>query len=157
MNENQRDDYPRFNEELPGYDNVAPVAAPPVILWYRLYCIAMVLEYVLLMAVGAATVLFHEQLPDTPGIPPVDDTLVGLRGIIIMMVCGIFFIANLAALFLPKRAWAWFYHLVNIALGLPNCIILAVPLLILWLKPATQAYFGKVDAPRNTEEPQVTL
>jgi hypothetical protein len=50
-----------------------------------------------------------------------------------------------AALFLPERPWAWTYGLVLIALGLGNCgtLVVCIPMLVYWFKPATKRFFDR--------------
>ena len=49
-----------------------------------------------------------------------------------------------ATFFLPRKPWVWMYHIVLLALGVASCCTLSasVALLVYWLKPETQAYFG---------------
>jgi hypothetical protein len=46
--------------------------------------------------------------------------------------------------FLPRRRWVWVLHVVLIALGMTSCACIpaTVPLLIFWIRPETQAWFG---------------
>ena len=56
----------------------------------------------------------------------------------------IFMIPPLVAFFLPKRPWAWVYHLVMICLGMTGCTIVAsIPLIIFWIKPEVKQYFNE--------------
>jgi hypothetical protein len=51
--------------------------------------------------------------------------------------------AFVAALFLPRKRWAWVCHMVLICLGLTGCFFPAsLPLLLFFIKPETQAYFN---------------
>jgi hypothetical protein len=46
--------------------------------------------------------------------------------------------------FLPRRRWAWVWHLVLIAIGLTSCacVPFCVPLLVFWIRPDAQAWYG---------------
>jgi hypothetical protein len=50
-----------------------------------------------------------------------------------------------AAPFLPKKPWVWIYGIVLIALGMtsPCCLPATIPLLIFWIRPETQQFFGR--------------
>ena len=48
------------------------------------------------------------------------------------------------AMLLPRVRWAWTYSLVLICLGMGGItLVAAVPLLIFWIRPETQAWFGR--------------
>lgn len=54
-----------------------------------------------------------------------------------------------AAFFLPPKPWTWVYHLVLIGFGMTSCCCLpfSIALLVYWLKPETQAWFGRAVSP----------
>jgi hypothetical protein len=133
----------------------APRPAPPIIKWYRLYCILMALLF--LMGVSAGVALLVNQaaiLAAFQGrVSPAD---LSLRFTIIVGVCGVMCALNFIALFLPRRPWAWMYHIINIALGSGGCALLMIVLLIFWIKPEVQEYFGrslKSTPPENSDSP----
>ena len=66
-----------------------------------------------------------------------------MGGIYIAM--GVLFaIPFLIAFFIPRKPWAWTYHIVMICIGMTGCTIVAsIPLLIFWLKPDVKGYFGR--------------
>jgi hypothetical protein len=47
--------------------------------------------------------------------------------------------------FLPKKPWVWIYGIVLIGLGMTSvcCLPATIPLLIFWIKPETQQFFGR--------------
>ncbi len=51
-----------------------------------------------------------------------------------------------AAPFLPKKPWAWIYHLVLIGVGFTSvcCLPVTIPLLLEWLKPDVKRFFGRI-------------
>jgi hypothetical protein len=114
---------------------------PPVLVWYRVYAAAMALLYLLCVLGGAAFLVFRDQLADRETPPEA----VIIYGVILAGMGLVFAIAYLAAFFLPRARWAWIYHLVMICIGLTSCCTIpaSVPLLIFWLKPETQDYFGR--------------
>jgi hypothetical protein len=101
------------------------------------YCIFVALLYLALLAM--MPFLIAQESAQAP--PGADATPV----IVITAVIVIpFFLIFALAPFLPKKPWAWIYHLVLICLGMSGCTIVAsIPLLIFWLKPETKAFFGR--------------
>lgn len=115
----------------------ASTPPPPVWRWYRLYAGALAAVYVLVVVGG---LLMAVLAPQEPGEPPP-----WLFGLLAVVLGGVFAAAFIAAFFLPRRPWAWIYHLVLIAIGMTSacCIPFSVPLLVFWLKTETRAYFGR--------------
>jgi hypothetical protein len=117
---------------------------PPVVKWYKLYCMMMVLVYLLGLVGGVALLMYQTAVLAWLGGAEVSAVELTIRGIILVVACGVMLVVNIAALFLPRQPWVWIYHLVNIALGLSGCCaLLTIPLLIFWLKPEVQQYFGR--------------
>ena len=112
-----------------------PPETPPVWTWYLVYAVLMALMYVTVL--GFALVL-------TSTGPMRGENLV--MAVVLAAVSVPFAIAFGVAPFLPKRPWAWYYHLALIALGMTSacCMLASIPLLIYWLKPETKAFFGRV-------------
>lgn len=110
-----------------------------VFFWYRVYVAMMAIMYALLVAMGVFMIVFGSQSKDKDAA----EAVVG--GMFYAVLGGVFFLVFAAALFLPKKPWAWIYHIVLICLGMTSCCLLpfAVPLLINWLKPETKAFFGR--------------
>ena len=119
--------------------------APKVLTWYRVYCAAMAAIY-LACAVGGAffVMLFHEQIA---GVRAAGRALaVALLRRRPDAARWVFAAVYVYAFFAPPRPWAWIYHLVLICLGLTSCCCMpaSIPLLVFWLRPTTQRYFGRV-------------
>ena len=117
-----------------------PAEAAPVWPWYVGYAVCMALLYALTAVMGAAYLAGAGFL----AVQATDQALMGFYGVF-MLGLGIVFAALYgAAPFLPKKNWAWVYHLVMICIGLTSCCCLpaCIPLLIYWLKPETKAMFG---------------
>jgi hypothetical protein len=133
-------EFPRHDELLP--DGAAePAMKPPIVAWYKAYCVLMALIFLVGAAAGVALVFLHPQLPPE-ALGKMSGAEVTLRGIVLTVFCVLMFSANVAALFLPRRPWAWIYHLINISLGLAPCCIFSLPLFFVWLQPSIQKYFG---------------
>ena len=112
--------------------------APPVLTWYRVYLAAMTLLFVVFtvaMVISPAPAPRSGHLREMGWLYPLLGGCVGLP----------FVLAFGAAFALPRRPWAWVYHLVLIGIGLTSvcCIPVCIPLLIFWLKPETKRYFGR--------------
>ncbi len=119
---------------------LVPGEAAPVWPWYVAYAICMALLYVLTAIMGAAYLAGAGFL----AVEQADQALMGFYGIFMLGLGVVFAALYGAAPFLPKKNWAWVYHLVMICVGLTSCCCLPVciPLLIHWLKPETKAMFG---------------
>jgi cell division protein FtsW (lipid II flippase) len=118
-----------------------PQAAPKVLTWYRVYCVLMVLLYLLVAVLGIVFVVFSQQFAaDDPELSSTDALIMGWM----FFAVGIGLVAPFAAaLALPRRRWVWIYHLVMICIGLTSacCLPVTIPLLIFWIKPETKAWF----------------
>jgi hypothetical protein len=117
-------------------DSTSP--APAVWTWYLAYAIALAVVYWICVAAGIALLVFNPA--QSSGEMPT-----WLTGGILIGMGVPFGLAFSAAPFLPKRPWAWVYHLVAICIGMTSacCMPACIPLLIYWLKPETKAMFGK--------------
>jgi hypothetical protein len=115
---------------------------PPVWLWYRLYAVLMALLYVATAVMGG---LYLAGAGFLPGISSSDQAIFIAYGVIMLAMGGVFALLYGAAPFLPKKRWAWFYHVVLICIGLTSCCCMpaCIPLLIYWLKPEAKAMFGE--------------
>lgn len=114
---------------------------PQVVTWYHVYCGAMVLLYLLVAVMGAVFVFFADDMA-TGDEPPeqyvATGVMLGGMGVVLLVAFAI-------GLFLPRSPGAWTYGIVLIALGLTSvcCLPATLPLLIFWVKPQTQQYYGK--------------
>jgi hypothetical protein len=111
---------------------------PAVWPWYVAYVASLAILYIVVCA-GAVVIMFLVP-PSDAEFGPAERTIISLVVIapcaFLSIICGI-------APFLPRRPWAWYYHLVLIALGFTSCCWwpFVIPLLIFWIKPETKAYF----------------
>jgi hypothetical protein len=115
---------------------------PPVWLWYRVYAVVMALLYVATAVLGG---LYLAGAGLLPGISGADQAMFVVYGVIMLGLGIVFAILYGAAPFLPKKRWAWFYHVVLICIGLSSCCCMPVciPLLVYWIKPETKSMFGE--------------
>jgi len=122
------------------------VPKPPVLPWYRAYCGFMAFLYTGI-TVAVIIGLFVDFQPhlEKEGIPLWGFYLyIG----VIFGVTGVLAAGFITSFFLKPKPWTWIYHLVLIAIGLtsPCCMPITIPLLIFWIKPDTQTYFGRKTA-----------
>ena len=132
-----------FERAASGGGPPSPTNPPPVLLWQKVYCFAMAAMYALIAVLGLAMAVFRDQLADEQT-PPGEVVVIGL----VFVALGVGLAAPFAvAPFLPRRRWVWVLHLVIIAVGMTSCLCIpfAVPLLVFWIRPATQAWFGWKD------------
>lgn len=114
--------------------------APPVLIWYRVYCGAMALLSLACLAGGIALLLLRDLLPSDEDVPP---GLWLLYGVGFTVVGGLLTPIFLASFFLPRTRRTWIYHTVLIALGMVwvCCLPATVPMMLYWIKPETYSYF----------------
>ena len=111
--------------------------------WFRVYAGAMTALYALLVVGGIFAMLFLPNLPKGPDDPPTG-LLVAYGGLFATL--GLLFAGVFAAVFFLKpQPWVWVYSLVLICIGMTSacCIPACVPLLIFWLKPEVQRWYGR--------------
>ena len=112
---------------------------PKVITWYNVYLWTLAVMYALAASAGVA--LFF--VPATQ--LGMDDT----EKIILAFVCLVVSVPLAVASLLPfavnAKPWLWIYGIVMIAIGLTSCCFwpLCIPLLVAWIKPDVQRYFGR--------------
>lgn len=108
--------------------------------WHKIYCGFLALLYLGIAFLGVFLVVMGPQIPTTKN--DVDPAFLGM----IYAVMGfLLFIPFAIAPFFPRKMWNWVYGLVMIAIGLTSCCFwpFLIPMLIYWIKPETQVYFGK--------------
>ena len=112
---------------------------PPVMTWYKAYCVVMALLYLFCIVAG---VIFLIAAPTDPNISAAEAQITGGA----MFFGGILAFGPFAfGAFLPQKPWAWIFGLVLICIGLTSvcCMPATIPLLIHWIKPETKFYFGR--------------
>lgn len=112
---------------------------PATIPWFRFYCALLCLVYLALAAFGVACFIVA---PDTFGF---DAAIAPIMGILFTGMGLVFFFLSLLGFFMPRRSGGWTYCFVLICMGLTSAVFLplCIPLLIFWLKPPTQEWFGR--------------
>jgi hypothetical protein len=113
---------------------------PRVVFWQRVYCGVMGAVYLAIVVGSLLAAAFHDSLADADTSPR--EVIFG--SLVIGGLSAIFAAVFLAGLFVPRRRWAWVYHLVLMGIGMTSCACLpfVVPLLVFWLRPEVQAYYG---------------
>ncbi len=139
----------------PAHHLSRPPAMPSVVTWFRVYAGVMTFIYMLLLVVAVLILAFAPSLAD--GDNPEEVLLIqGTVFAVISLPLGGMFIIGA---FMPVKPWAWIYGIVLIGLGMTSCCCLpaTIPLLIFWIKPETQTYFGrasKTAPPPGTHSPR---
>ena len=107
--------------------------------WYRVYCASLAVLYLAVTVFGIVltTVPLETRRYEK-------DELV-LMGIIYAILGAVFFVVFAVAFFLPPKPYNWIVGIVMLAIGMTSCCLLpaVVPLFIYWIKPETQAFFGR--------------
>ena len=120
-------------------DGTLATTRPPVLAWHRAYCVVMSL----LLPLPVYGVWHDAEI-----------SRLNMADVAIALFAGIWGIGFLASFLLPRRPWAWIYHLVLIGGGVLSCFLpAAVPLLIAWIRPDVQWYFGRRVRPSSSETP----
>ncbi len=123
-------------------DTDAP--APSVVFWFRVYCAGMLTMYAIVTVCGAGILVFYPRLAAESG-GRYDAVVLLLYGMLMAAIGLALAGMYLAGLVLRPRPWVWVYDIVLIAIGLssPCCLPVSLPLLVFWVKPETQAHFGR--------------
>lgn len=120
---------------------IAKPTAPPVYMWYKVYCIAMVVMFLFVVGAGLFFLLGGSFIAKNAE----DRTTFMILGPI-YIIMGLVLLAPFAvAPFLSPTPWVWIYGLVLICLGMTSscCLPACIPLLIYWIKPDVKKYFGR--------------
>lgn len=144
---------PSSSEPLPagrlmddyGFDRSA-LPQPPVVKWYKAYCILMILVYAVCGVLGMLMLTFQPQL--AAALPKAKPSELLTQSFVMLGIGVPFSVIFLIALFLPDNPRTWTFHIVLICVGLMSCCFwpASIPLLIFWMKPETKKYFGCFDA-----------
>lgn len=107
--------------------------------WYRVYCAVLAVLYLAFMVLGIvlATVPFDDLSRDREQM--------FIIGLVYAIIGAIFFVVFAVAFFLPPKPYNWIVGIVMLAIGMTSCCLwpATIPLLIFWIKPETQAFFGR--------------
>lgn len=119
-----------------------PLAKPQVWTWYTIYCILMALLYLLVTIAGALLFLIDPAMLDVPE----SEAMVFRIQACVFTGLGVpLMILYAAGPFLPQKPWVWIYGIALIGIGMTSvcCLPATIPLLIFWIKPETQQFFGR--------------
>jgi hypothetical protein len=113
------------------------------VLFYRFYCLFMIFLNLCLIGAGIFMIIssvpgyYHAGAPGNPRATTVGWFFIGMG-----IVLGIPFFGGLV---LPRRPWTWILGVILMACGMTSILILpfAAVIMYFWLKPETQAYFGR--------------
>ena len=114
--------------------------AQKTFFWYRAYCVAM--AFLSLAVAGLGFFFFFVPIePQKPG----DEEAFLVMGIVYAGLGLIMFLVYGVAALLPPKRYNWIVGIVSNALGFSSCCLwpAVIPLLIYWVKPETQAFFGR--------------
>ena len=123
-----------------GAPSFVPCQKPAVWTWYIVYCIAMALLYLAVVAAG----VFMFAAPQTLADAEHETGMLVFQGIVFIVMGLALFGFYIAAPFLPRSKIAWFYGFATIGIGFTSCCTLpfSIALLIQWLKPEVKAYLN---------------
>lgn len=112
---------------------------PAVIFWFKFYAASLSFLYLLTLGFSLFLIFGDSSAMD------MEETFAKLFGVVLLVISLALMVACFLPLVLEPRPWLWVYNLVIICLGMTSaCYLLAcIPLLIFWLKPETQRYYGK--------------
>ena len=129
----------------PPRPDACPASEPAVLRWYRAYLGVLTAIYLACVVVGVLLLRFREEIADWP--PRDEPWTIVVYGVVLLGVGAVLHTVYFTGFFLPRKPWAWIVHLVLIAIGLTSCCTIpaSIPLLVLWLKPDVQAWFGRGD------------
>ncbi len=131
---------PEVTQSMPGpppLPSPTPIQPPGVILWYRIYCAAMALMYMLL-AVGF---LVLRSMDLGVEVDPDEFQVTSIIMIVFGVPLALFYFISC---FLTHRGWHWIWGVISIGIGMTGCCLPAcIPLLIFWIKPETKAWLNR--------------
>lgn len=108
--------------------------------WYRMLCSVIVVSNIVWAIIGAVAILGSYDLTD--GREGAESFAGGLFMVISGGIPALLF---LFGVILPPRSWTWIFGILLLALALVSCVFspFAILLLIFWVKPETQIFFGR--------------
>lgn len=126
------------------FDPFGSPVRPGVVTWFKVYATALGVLYLpvaLFLGLAALGALVDESGQFNRQERVFYCVLFSVFSIILVVLAAVF----LAPLVLPRKPWVWIYDIVLIALGLTSCALwpVCIPLMIFWLKPDCQRYYGR--------------
>jgi hypothetical protein len=127
----------------PGTEYASEERSPEGLLYFRIYAVLFALVNLAIFVFGAGIIASPFFLPKSPGSGA--DVGLWIGGLFYAGWGLLFLVPTLVGLFAPRRPWGHTMGTVVIALGMFNlvcCIPILIPVLIVWMKPETKAWFG---------------
>ncbi len=107
--------------------------------WYRMLCSVIVVFGSICAIIGVLAIIgsFDETGKEA------SDAFTG--GVFFLLSGGIPALLFLFGVIFPPRSWSWFFGIFLLVLAFLSCFLtpFAVALLIFWIKPETQTFFGR--------------
>lgn len=113
--------------------------SPKVIFWYRVYAGLMLFAALVVFAL-VLVYAWLQTLPEQAMRPGSGDRQT--IALLLVLVAAAQAAFHAVGAFVPRKPWGWTYGLMVIAVGLPG--LLAIPLLVFWLKPEAKAAFCRL-------------
>ena len=123
-------------------ESISPTPpVPTVVQWFKVYIGFLAAVYLFLGLFGLVFVI-------NPALFEIERAEAWVISLVFLAISLPFAALFLTPFFLKPARWVWIFDLVLIALGLGSCLTLpfAILLLIFWVKPETQQYFGRGSA-----------
>lgn len=107
--------------------------------WYRIYLAVLAVIYLALTGFGIFLALVPLETSKY------EQNELWIMGVIYAVIGAVFFVLSAVALLLPPKPYNWIVGIVMLAIGMTSCCFIpaVVPLFIFWIKPETQAFFGR--------------
>lgn len=124
-------------------DPMTSTVEPACVKWFRVYCWAMILLYLLLMVGGVVIALIPRFVDEDLGRRT--GAILYAEAAIFFLLGAVFAVAHMFALSRKRTPGYWVFQMVMICFGLtsPCTLAAAVPLLLFWLRPETKAWYGR--------------
>jgi len=125
-------------------NNLQTTEKPGAVFWFHVYLVVLCFLY-LAVAAGGLFLIAASQGAFGLSRSSEDSFSLMVTGIVLVPMAIVLFVACLIPFFAPRRRWVWVYGSVLICLGMSSACFLpaCVVLLVYWLKPETQAWFGR--------------
>lgn len=107
--------------------------------WYRMLCSVIVVSGIFWASLGLMAIL-GSYSPNTE-----NPSSAFKSGLFMLLSGGIPALLNLLGVIFPPRSWSWVFGILLLVLALLSCVFapFAIALIIFWMKPETQTFFGR--------------
>ena len=134
-----------YSNSTPFNTNINSQILPPsktgsrTYFWYRMLCSVIIVSGIFWASIGGLAIIgsFDETGREA------SDAFTG--GVFFLLSGGIPALLFLLGVLFPPRSWSWIFGILLLVLALLSCIFspFAIALLIFWMKPETQTFFGR--------------